>query len=99
MVTLNHLTRGKSAARSHLPESGHIMGFNILYYLPPQTTLIITHPSGGTCHAHALSLSHSHIQKGEELCIKVLVVFGADVNATNDYQMTPLDMAFKNQEV
>ena len=45
----------------------------------------------------SLSLSPSLNQMAEELCIKVLIAFGADVNAKNEYNMTPLDMACKNQ--
>lgn len=31
------------------------------------------------------------------MCVKALIAFSADVNATNDFNMTPLDMACKNQ--
>ena len=36
-------------------------------------------------------------QENDEKCIKALIAFGADVNATNEFNMTPLDMAQQNQ--
>ena len=36
-------------------------------------------------------------QNGDELCVKTLVAFGADVNALNSFHQTPLDIATDNQ--
>ena len=39
---------------------------------------------------------HTHTQEGEELCVKTLIAFGADINARNEFDMTPLDVAMEN---
>lgn len=36
-------------------------------------------------------------QRGEELCAKALIAFGANVNAKNEFDQTPLDIARENQ--
>lgn len=54
-------------------------------------------PTTFTIPAHAVHALNPNGQGGEELCIKALIAFGADVNATNEFNMTPLDMACQNQ--
>ena len=36
-------------------------------------------------------------QEGDEMCTKALIVFGADINALNHFDQTPLDIAMDNQ--
>lgn len=45
-------------------------------------------------HVVCLSLSS---QNGEEMCMKALVAFGANVNAKNNFNQTPLDIASENK--
>lgn len=40
---------------------------------------------------------HPLVQNGDELIIKALIVFGADCNAKNEFNQTPLDMAIDNR--
>lgn len=42
--------------------------------------------------------THTNKQCGDESCTKALAAFGADINARNDFDMTPLDMALKNPQ-
>ena len=44
-----------------------------------------------------LTDSFSPTQNKDELCTKALIVFGADINARNKYDQTPLDIALQNQ--
>ena len=39
----------------------------------------------------------SPTQNKDESCTKALIVFGADINARNKYDQTPLDIALQNQ--
>ena len=38
------------------------------------------------------------LQQGDERCAKALIAFGANINAMNDFDMTPLDMAIQNRQ-
>ena len=37
-------------------------------------------------------------QQGDEPCARALLAFGADINALNDFDMTPLDIAIQNRQ-
>ena len=39
-----------------------------------------------------------HIKNGDELLTKVLIAFGADINAQNEFEQTPLDIAIQNNQ-
>ena len=52
---------------------------------------------GGAGRMLSMAFIFVMLQNGEELCVKALIVFGADINARNVFQQTPLDIATHNQ--
>ena len=40
--------------------------------------------------------THTHTQKNDVPTVRALLALGADLNAVNDFDQTPLDMATQN---
>ena len=49
------------------------------------------------CYSSRYNYCLFHPQQGDERCAKALIAFGANINAMNDFDMTPLDMAIQNR--
>ena len=50
------------------------------------------------CYSSRYKYCSFHPQQGDERCAKALIAFGANINAMNNFDMTPLDMAIQNRQ-
>eukprot|EP00731_Ephydatia_muelleri_P031660 Em0023g167a len=50
------------------------------------------------CQENGMTALHFAVLEGDEMCTKALIVFGADINALNHFDQTPLDIALENHQ-